>query len=444
MTQIAAGAGAHGHGDGGHDGGVGAGPGGEALRPENITIKTGEMGLLPNALIALGGLGLIATVMGGFAFGARHALGMLLAGVTAAGAIALGAMFFVMCLHVAMSGWSGNVRRVFEHMFRLPGLVLMGLFVVFLTGELILAGRGEATVSSWLNPNLVGPGDVLLAHKSGYLNAPFILVRVLIFFGLWTLLSTLLWRTSVGQDETGDKWLSNKARFTSSWGLLALGLSSAFFAFDWLMATTDYRFFSTMWGVWYFAGSMFSATTLGTLVYMWLRSRGKLKGVVTREHQHDLVKFMFGFTVFWAYISFSQYFLIWYSNIPEETAWFLHRKEHYGWLFAALAIGHFIVPFYILLWTPVRRGGVSLAVVCIWMLIMHGMDLYWIVRPSLDIGLGGADAPGAAATAWLDLGAIFGVLCLFIGVLLHRLPSTALIPTRDPRLPESMAHKNYI
>jgi hypothetical protein len=439
MTQIAAGAGAHDpgpqHTHPEHE---------QALRRENITISAGEMGLLPNILIVLGGLGLLATLMGGFAFGARHALGMLLAGVTAAGALALGAMFFVMMLHVTGAGWSANIRRIFEQMFRLPGLVMMALFVVFLTGELILAGRGGATVSSWLNPNIVPPGDYLLEHKSGYLNAPFALVRVLVFFGLWALISTLLWRASVGQDETGDKWLTLRARFTSSWGLLVLALSSTFFAFDWLMAATDYKFFSTMWGVWYFAGSMFSAITLGAIITVWLRSRGKLIGVVTEEHQHDLAKLMFGFTVFWAYISFSQYFLIWYSNIPEETAWYLHRKEHYGWLFTLLIFGHFLLPFYMLLWRPVRRGGLALAVVGVWMLIMHGLDLYWIMRPALDIGVGEGDAPAAAATAWMDLAAIFGVMCLFTGVLLHRLPSTALIPLRDPRLPESMVHKNYV
>lgn len=437
MTQIAAGAGAH---EPDHTPPEWE----EALRRENITIGAGEMGLLPNVLIVLGGLGLLATLMGGFAFGARHALGMLLAGVTAAGALAIGAMFFVMCLHVTGAGWSANIRRIFEQMFRLPGLVVMALFVVFLTGELILAGRGAATVSSWLNPNIVPAHDTLLEHKSGYLNAPFALVRVLVFFGLWSLISTLLWRASVGQDESGDRWLTLKARFTSSWGLLVLALSSTFFAFDWLMAATDYKFFSTMWGVWYFAGSMFSSITLGAIVLVWLRSRGKLRGVVTEEHQHDLAKLMFGFTVFWAYISFSQYFLIWYSNIPEETAWYLHRKEHYGWVFTTLAVGHFILPFFILLWRPVRRGGLALAAVGVWMLVMHGLDLYWVMRPALDVGLGEGDAPAAGATAWMDLAAIFGVMCLFIGVLLHRLPAASLIPHRDPRLPESMVHRNYI
>ena len=154
---------------------------------------------------------------------------------------------------------------------------------------------------------------------------------------------------------------------------------------------------------------------------------------------------MFGFTVFWAYISFGQYFLIWYGNIPEETAWFLHRKENYGWLFVTLCLGHFILPFYILLWRPVRRGGAALATVGVWMLVMHGLDLYWVMRPALDIGLGPDAAPASpGATLWLDLAAIFGVMCLFAGVLLHRLPATALIPTRDPRLSESLSHKNYI
>lgn len=437
MTQIAAGAGAHepDHTHAGRD---------EALRRENITIRAGEMGLLPNVLIVLGGLGLLATLMGGFAFGARHALGMLLAGVMASGALALGAMFFVMCLHVTGAGWSANVRRIFEQMFRLPGLVLMALFVVFLTGELILAGQGGATVSSWLNPNIVPAHDTLLEHKSGYLNAPFVLVRALVFFGLWALISTLLWRASVGQDESGDRWLTLKARFTSSWGLLVLALSSTFFAFDWLMAATDYKFFSTMWGVWYFAGSMLGAITLGTMVLVWLRSRGKLEGVYTEEHQHDLAKLIFGFVVFWAYISFSQYFLIWYSNIPEETAWYLHRKENYGWLFAVLIGGHFLLPFFILLWRPVRRGGLALAVLGVWMLVMHGLDLYWVMRPALDLGLAEGDIPGAAATAWMDMAAIFGVMCLFTGVLLHRLPAVSLVPHRDPRLPESMVHRNYI
>jgi hypothetical protein len=205
----------------------------------------------------------------------------------------------------------------------------------------------------------------------------------------------------------------------------------------------DYRFFSTMWGVYFFAGAAFSSIPLVVIMLARLRARGKLKGLVTEEHLHDLAKLMFAFTVFWAYIGFSQYFLIWYANIPEETSFFLARKTG-GWehLSKFLVFGHFIVPFFILLWYRVRRSFVLLSIMAAWAILLEIVDIYWIVRPFVyaadpvdKVHLGGL---------WLDVVGILGPIALFTGLLIRKVGSGPLVCMNDPRLNEAIAHKNYV
>jgi hypothetical protein len=246
----------------------------------------------------------------------------------------------------------------------------------------------------------------------------FFTIRAAVYFLLWTYLSQRLFGYSKEQDGTGNKWLSNKARFTSSWGMPLFALSTAFAAFDWLMSM-DYRFFSTMWGVYFFAGAVFSSVPLVVIMLTLLRARGKLKGLVTEEHLHDMGKLMFAFTVFWAYIGFGQYFLIWYAQIPEETSFFLARKTG-GWetLSKFLVIGHFALPFYVLLWRFMRRSFTLLSIMAVWAILLEVVDIYWIVRPFVyaadptdKVHLGGL---------WLDIAGIIGPLAIFLGLVAWR------------------------
>jgi len=335
-----------------------------------------------------------------------------------------------------------TIRRQFENLASMvvPCFVL---FLVFMAFE--LAGGG--ILSSWLVSDVAQEEQHLLHPKAIFLNVPFVVIRSLIYFGVWAFLATRLRGLSLAQDRTGDKWLTNKARFTSSWGMLVFALSVAFFAFDWLMALTDFRFFSTMWGVYFFAGCAFSSVPLIVIILNSLLRAGKLKGAVTHEHFHDLGKFMFGFTVFWAYIAFSQYFLIWYSNIPEETAFYNARNVGvWHGLSLVLGLGHFVVPFYILLWKVIRRTPALLALVAVYMLVLHVADIYWIIRPSVTFTEPGHVPVFAdiASRLWIDLAGILGVMLLWGGLLVRVIVKVPLVPLHDPRMSEALHHRNYV
>jgi hypothetical protein len=414
-----------------------------ALRRENVMLEAGRGVGLSGLMILLGAIGIAVTAGGGFFLHkAREALAAYLIGLAVVLGLSLGGLFFTMAFHLTQAGWAVSIRRQFENLASMV-LPCFVLFLLFMAAD--LAGGG--ILSSWLVDRVAEPEAHLLHAKSAYLNLPFVVGRSLVYFAIWIFLARRLRGLSLEQDRTGDKWLSNKARFTCSWGMLAFALSVAFFSFDWLMALTDFRFFSTMWGVYYFAGCAFSSVPLIVIVLSTLLRAGKLQGAVTNEHFHDLGKLMFGFTVFWAYIAFSQYFLIWYSNIPEETA-FYNARNIGVWhgLSLVLGLGHFVVPFYILLWKVIRRTPSLLALVAVYMIVLHVADIYWIVRPAVQFL-----APGQVPTfadigpgLWLDAAGILGVMLLWGGLLIRTIIRAPLVPLHDPRMPEALHHRNYV
>lgn len=341
--------------------------------------------------------------------------------------LCLGPLGVVMIFHLVGAGWSITLRRQFENAATLVWLPLALLLfsAIFKGGELF----------HWMHPT----GDPVLAHKAGYLNPKFFYARFVIYAIIWGVLAYRLFALSRLQDQTGDKWLSNKAKFTSSWGMLAFALSVAFAGFD-LLKSLDYHWFSTMFGVYFFAGNMIAGLSLMAVLLTVLRLSGKLNGLVTGEHFHDLGKLMLGFTIFWAYIGFSQYFLIWYANIPEETGWMNVRKQG-GWekLGMLMMFGHFLGPFIIMLFRDVKRSY-AIAVVGVWMLAMHCIDIFWVVRPIPFV----ADATDKMHISWVDFAGVLGPVALFLGLLLWRVGKSPLIPMRDPKLHEAIEHKNYV
>ncbi|MEO0482067.1 MAG: hypothetical protein AAF138_00390 [Planctomycetota bacterium] len=404
-----------------------------ALHAENITLPAGATEGLSRGFFAVGGLALLVTVAGYFAVGPGRAVGALHVGTMTALAAALGALFFTLIFHSVNAGFSATLRRQFENVFAaMP--VPLAFAIVFLLAELI----GGGYVMQWIG--LEYGDDYLLDKKTPFLNEPFWVIRGLFYAGIWMFIITQLRLWSLRQDETGDWRLTRKARFLSGWGLLVMALTTAFASFDWLMAV-DFRFFSTMWGVWYFSGGMTTSLSFVILILAALRLSGRLTDCVTKEHFHDLGKLLFGFTVFWAYISFSQYFLIWYSNIPEETIFFAVRLEN-GWenMFAFLAFGHFIAPFFILLIRNVKRSTAGLALISIWMILMQVMDMIYVIRPMT----GDAEGGGGFMTIWLDIAGAAAVLCLFAGLIIRKVGASPLVAVNDPRMSEALRHKNYV
>ncbi len=408
---------------------------------DNIELSEGAGRGLSSVLIAVGAVGIGATILAALSGGqatasiAAHAYHV---GVMAVIGFSVAAMGFVMILHQTNAGWSATVRRQFENIM---SLIWVGglLFIVDIVFQLLMNQAKHVYIWDWMNAAHT-TGDLLYEHKQIFLNVPFFAARCIAYFIIWLILSRSLWEFSTRQDIDGDKWHTARARTLSAPGLLLFAFTFAFAAFDWMM-TLDYHWFSTMFGVYYFAGSMVSMLALGTLILITLRAFGRLHGAFTDEHLHDLGKLIFAFTVFWAYISFSQYFLIWYANIPEETAWMVRRKSGpWEWISWLLPIGHFIVPFILLLPRPMRRNAKAVALVSLWLIVMHLFDLYWAVRPEAQVD----GDPAILGPNLIDIVAVLAPVLVFVGFLIRKVGSGPLIPLKDPRLPEGLGHKNYV
>lgn len=281
--------------------------------------------------------------------------------------------------------------------------------------------------------------EALLHAKKGFLNGGFWTFRYFFYLVVLSGIAYLLRSWSVKQDSDGDpKWFLWMRRWSCGF-LPFFAVAWTFLVFDWLMAL-DYTWFSTMWGVYLFAGCALNSMGVLILVLTLLRRAGYLKNVVTMEHYHLMGKLMHAFVIFWAYIAFSQFFLIWYANITEETKFYLTRNSDFwnAYTVTFLVIGHFIIPFVVLLLRQVKKLPLVISAVAIWNLLMHVLDIYWIIIPERGPSLTG----GAKMTipgAWLfDILAFVSVAGIFGFFLLRQLGSASLFPCRDPRLDESL------
>jgi hypothetical protein len=281
--------------------------------------------------------------------------------------------------------------------------------------------------------------EPIIQAKSGYLNVPFWTARAVAYFGIWIFFSYRLFALSRQQDETGDPKLTLKAQALSAPGMLLFALSITFAGIDWLMSLEP-EWFSTMFGVYIFAGAVISIMAFLSLLFSRMRGVGLLEKEVTLHHFHDLGKLLFAFTVFWAYISFSQYFLIWYANIPEETDFFHHRQNGgWGWLGIAIVFGHFFVPFFLLLSRHAKRFSASLQLGSLIVLVMHYVDLYWLVMPNAAHGEHNAFHP-----ALYDAGPLLLVAGAMLALTFRRMLAAPVMPVRDPRLDRSLDFENAL
>lgn len=337
--------------------------------------------------------------------------------------LALGCLYFVL-IHTAMNGsWGVVVRRVAENAAAtLPFFALLFLPVAF----------GLSSLYHWSRPEAAAQ-DALLRWKQPYLNAPFFFARAFVYFAVWSGIALWFRRLSLRQDAAADPVAAAQLRRFSGALLIPLAVTHTFAAFDWLMSLAPH-WYSTIFGVYSFAGSLVAAFAFLAIVATALRRSGLVPGLGA-EHFHDLGKLIFTFTVFWAYIGFSQYFLIWYGNIPEETIWYRVRLEG-SWRIVsiALAVGHFALPFFFLLPRAIKRHSATLFAAAVWLLLMHFVDVYWLVIPSVG---GLRVRPGIVDVAALL--AAGGAFLAVFGWLLVRQP---LVPLGDPRLAESLAFEN--
>jgi len=333
--------------------------------------------------------------------------------------ICAGCFFWTIVHHATDAEWSVVVRRQLENIAALL-TVLAVLFVP------ILLLRHH--LYSWMDiPRGV---EAALDSKRAYLNSQFFVLRAVVFLGFFLLAALALRRFSVLQDKDGNPRFTIDMRKMSFISLPMFALCLTFGAFDWFMSL-NYRWFSTMFGVYIFAGAAGSSMALLVVVITALRQAGYLKDVITVEHYHIMGKWMLAFCVFWAYIGFGQYMLIWYANIPEETQFFITRNTQSWWAMSMLlVVGRFFIPFPILLMQSVKKHPHQLAILAGWMLFMQMLDIYIIVLPALH-------GTGVHVSIW-DLVSLIAIGATLAFVYLRLLPRTSLFPVRDPRLIESL------
>jgi hypothetical protein len=350
-------------------------------------------------------------------------------GYTWALSVALGALFWNLIHHVTAAGWSVGIRRTFENITRaLP--VLAVLFIPI--------ALGIGTIYKWSH------ADDLKNGKQIWLSPAFFIGRFAIYFAIWIGYSMLMRKWSLQSDETEDveerKRLLRKMEYHAPVGLLLLALSSTFAIFD-LVMSLNYHWFSTIFGVIFWADCIRASLSSCVLIILALRSAGYLRSTVTREHFHDMGKLMFGFTVFWTYVAFAQYFLYWYGNIPEETKWYWDRRAG-TWYEASqlLAIGYFAVPFVLLLPRGSKRNPKIIGFIAAWVVFFEMFHLYWQIMPE---GLKATvhDRPSAGVSIhWMDIASITMFAAVIVGSLLYGYRTAALFPQHDVRLAESIHH----
>ena len=409
--------------------------------------------------------------------------------------LSLGALFFVVLQHLTRSGWSVVVRRPAE----IVAANLLVLAAMFVPIAFIVAG-GSGTVYPWAKPASAfahlntdqdhattahasaGAGvearlaaydernvtsghagaaqaedharahepsaadhddhaahDALIAKKRAYLNAPFFILRWIAYFAVWAGLGWWFWTRSMHQDASGDVALTHAMQRRSAPAMLLFALTVTLASFDLLMSL-DPVWFSTIFGVYFFSGCAVGFFALLIVTLAGLQKGGVLTRSVTPEHYHDLGKLLFAFVFFWGYIAFSQYMLIWYGNIPEETGWFFRRgcatqaPNVWSYVIVLILLGHFLLPFVALLSRNVKRHRRLLVFWAVWMLVLHWVDLYWLVMPQLTTQY--------LPLGVVEIGCLAGLGAVFFAGLARLGAGRSLLAVGDPRLNESLAFEN--
>lgn len=336
--------------------------------------------------------------------------------------LALGALFFFSIQYATSAGWSVNIRRFAECMINF-------LPYAFVAAVLFLFGAKE--IYPWLNHATVA-ADPILQNKTPYLNFSFLLVRVFIFFGVWVFLSKKMIRHSLMQDEKPQDELTHCNKKLSIVFLLFFAISYSLFTVDLVMSLHPH-WFSTIFGLYCFSGMFQSSLAMIILITIFMMRKGLLKNLVGSDHLHDLGKFLKAFTVFMAYIGFSQFMLIWYANLPEETEFYLERAHgHWMTISMSLLVLKFIVPFLALLPQASKRNPARLAIIAGLILIMQYVDVYWLIYPNLD--------HHHVRFSFWEIGMFLGFLGLFLLAVNKFLTKHSLIPIHDPRVHESLHH----
>lgn len=352
----------------------------------------------------------------------HRAWAMFLIGATVFLGMGLYGLFFTAIQHVTSAKWSTPLRRVFEAMaMTLPVSAL--LFVIVY--------KAAHHLYEWTHIEKVAE-DPLLQFKSPFLNEAFFKYRLIAYFLIWIGTSLVLLRRSFRQDESGNVDLTIKNKSSAALVLVLFGVSVCMAGFDIIMSIEPH-WFSTIFGIYFFAGFFQAGLAMTILVARSLLCSGVFKDIVSMDHFHDLARFLFGFSIFWAYIAFSQFMLIWYGNLPEETFVFHQRMNHgWEWISLLLLCVRWVIPFLILLPFANKRNFKILVPISVLVIFGQWLDLFWYVTPALRMHKGVEHM--AASIGWHDLVIGLGFVAFFVlilGIIMERI---RMVPVKDPRI----------
>lgn len=347
--------------------------------------------------------------------------------------ISLTGTFFLAVQYAAEVGWSVVLKRILEAMGQfLPFAAILMLIVFF--GNYIAAHNGGHYLYHWLHKELYDPAsaeyDAIIAGKSGYLNLPFFVIRMLAYFAIWIGFTFLFRKLSLKEDIEGGNANYLKARKYSATFLVLFAVTSSTSAWDFIMSI-DTHWYSTLFGWYTFAGMFISGLAVMNFILVYLVKKGNMPWI-TEHHLHDAGKFMFAFSIFWTYLWFAQFMLIWYANLPEEVTYFMIRIDHYKGLFLANFFINFIAPFLLLMTRDAKRKLNMLMTISVILFIGHWIDIFLMVTPGV--------VKEEWHIGWMEIGTTLGFLGLFMYVIQNSLSKAPLLREKHPLLQESLHH----
>ena len=341
--------------------------------------------------------------------------------------ITLGALLFLMIVHAMGATWPVAIRRVVESIVGILPLAVVGFVPIVM---------GLRSIYPWAIPS-VDHEPVLqgiLAHQRPYLNASSFFLRAAVYFALWLGIGATLRQWSFRQDNAPDAHFQVRARILSAVGLFPVALALTFASFDWLMSLTP-AWYSTMFGVYWFAGGFLAAISLVVLLVAMLQRVGMLTQV-TRSHYYALGRLMLTFTIFWAYAAYFQLFLIWIADKPHEVLFYTQRSTKEWFPFSIfLAVVHFVLPFFMLLSYRVKQSPKTLAPIAVWILLAHWVDMEWLVMPALR--------PMGPAIHWIDFAALICIGGVSIAYGAFRLRGHAIVAKNDPAIVAAFRYESF-
>jgi hypothetical protein len=365
----------------------------------------------------------LGACLGGLAFGGREFFSSYLFGYLFWLGLALGCLEVLMLHNLTGGRWGFPVRRFFEAATRtIPWMALLFVPLLFGLRELYPWARSEEVAQ---NP--------VLQHKHYYMNTPGFILRTALFFVIWSLLARFLGQWSQEQDSTADAAPTRRLRRLSGPGIVLYPVTATFAYVDWVMSL-EADWYSTIFPVIMLIGQILTTIAFGILLLAWFQNEPPIAGVLTPTHLHHLGNLLLAFVMFWTYVAFSQLLIIWSGNLPHEIAWYLHRSSGgWKWIVIFLALFHFFIPFFLLLFRASKRKLQRLAALAAMIFLAHVVNIFWMVKPTfVSTGI---------RLHWMDFAAPVGVGGIWVALFLQALKKAPLLPQQDPGLQFSVLHE---